>query len=248
MPRGIRWLLSVSVGAGVVAGLSRAPEALARVDAFRVHEVRLEGAHFLTYSEALHAASVPPGASIWDDPDPLEERLARHPLVLSARVRRHFPDALVLEVQERTPVALVPTPALVAVDATGRALPLDPAVHRLDLPLINPRRRPLVADSRILPAELRVVARELGRLSHAEPQFAARVSEVRWTGGGLAARLGEPRIDVLFRPPLASLRLKEAMRALADAQGRWPEREPRTVDLRFADQVVVGYRSSFATE
>lgn len=248
MHRRGRWLLACLVVTGVAAALARAREALADVDAFRVREIRLEGARFLTYREALRAASVPPGANVWDEFEAVEERLARHPLVLSARVHRRLPNTLVLEVRERTPVALVATPALVAVDENGRSLPVDPAIHRLDLPLIEARPRTLDGDTRLLPARLRAVARELGRLSAAEPQFSARISEARWAAGAIAARLSEPSVEVLFRPPLGPERLEEAMRAFTDARGRWPERNPRTLDLRFADQVVLGYRSSLATE
>lgn len=248
MHRGLRFLLALLATVALAAGTARVPEALARVDAFRVREIRLEGARFLTYRDAVSTVDVASDATVWDDPDPLEERLRGHPLVLKARVRRRLPDGLVLEVEERTPVALVPTPTLVPVDASGRALPVDPAIHRLDLPLVHPRRPALRGESRLLPAQLRLVARELGRLSEAEPQLTARISEVRLAGGALEFRLTEPRVELLFHPPLASDRLRRGLRALREARERWPGREPRAVDLRFADQVVVSFHPHAVTD
>lgn len=246
--RGIGFLVALLLSVGVAAGLARVPDALAHVEAFQVRELRLEGARFLTYQEALRAASVPSGASVWDDLEPLEARLGSHPLVLKARIRRRLPDALVLEVEEREPVALVPTPALVPVDASGRALPVDPAVHRLDLPLIRSGGPALSGQNRLLPARLRVAARELGRLLAAEPQFAARISEVRWADGALAFRLADPSVDLVAHPPLASARLREGFRALSEARDRWPGRDPERLDLRFADQVVVSFHPRTLTD
>lgn len=248
MHRSIGFLLILLVTVAAAAGLARAPDLLTRMDAFQIREVRLEGARFLTYQEALRTVAVPPGASVWGDLEILEERLRRHPLVLNARVGRRLPDALVLEVEERDPVALVPTPALVPVDAGGRALPVDPAAHRLDLPLIHPRRRALGGGNRLLPAQLRAVARELGRLSAAEPQLTARISEVRWAEGAVALRLTDPSVDLLFHPPLAPVRLRDGLRALSETRDRWPERDPELLDLRFADQVVVSFHSRTFTD
>ncbi|HSR42630.1 MAG TPA: FtsQ-type POTRA domain-containing protein, partial [Longimicrobiales bacterium] len=160
MGRAVRPLPALAAAGVLALVVARVPEALAGVDAFRVKEIRLEGHRFLTHEEAVRALSVSSGSSLWDDLEPLEERLRGHPLVRDARIRRRLPSTLILEVEERAPVALVPTPDLVPVDASGGTLPLDPAVHRLDLPLVHPFRERGRPDSRLAPDELRSLARE----------------------------------------------------------------------------------------
>ena len=241
MKAGLRFGAVLILAAGLAAGLTRVPEALAHVEAFRVRTIDVEGHRFLTYQDALRAASVPPEASVWDDLETVEERLRGHPLVLEARVRRRLPATLVLEVRERDPVALLPTPSLVPVDATGRMLPVDPAAHRLDLPLVDPFPVPARKAGRLTPGELRTVAETIGRLARTEPQLTPRISEVRWLAGDLEARLTGPEVVLLFPPSASSGRLREGLVALSDARERWPDRTPRAVDLRFVDQVVVRY-------
>src|SRR6185436_6494915 len=99
---------------------------LAHLDFFRVRRIELQGASHLSVEEAEEAVAIPQGSSVWDDPSEWEARLARHPLVREAHVERRLPRTLVLVVTERDPVALLPTPMLVPVDAEGRVLPLDP--------------------------------------------------------------------------------------------------------------------------
>ena len=50
--------------------------------------------------------------------------------------------------------------------------------------------------------------------------------------------------NLRFRAPVAQVRLKEALAVIADAADRNGGRLPATVDLRFADQVVVRWSRS----
>lgn len=238
----LRVLLTV---AGVVAlgGVaSRVPDTLAQMDLFEIRTVRVEGARWLTDEEAARTLALPAGTNLWEDPTPWAERIREHPLVAEVRVRRRIPGTLVLKVVERQPVALLPTPALEPVDPEGHRLPIDPVVHRLDLPLLRPQVEGGREDRVLTPARLRVLAGELSRLSQAEPDFLASVSEVAMDeAGDLMARLASPAITVRFRVPLASWRLQEGWVVLDDALRRRPGVPVRTLDLRFADQVVVHF-------
>jgi len=51
-------------------------------------------------------------------------RLRAHPLIRAVEVSRRLPGTLVVEVEERVPVGLVPTPTLQPVDRDGHRLPL----------------------------------------------------------------------------------------------------------------------------
>lgn len=246
--RWIRVLAAVSavaiVGAAAI-GVSRVPRLLAGMEVFRAREFSMENARFVTVDEALQWARIPAGASVWDDPTAWEERLLRHPLVEAVEIRRDLPRGLVFRVRETTPVALVPRPTLEPVDARGRLLPVDPSLHRLDLPVIRPA---VEGDGRELgPEELKSAARELGRLRSADPRFVSSISSVTvGARGDLTVTLAEPRVDLRFRPPVAALRLQEGMQALGHASSRGEGRVVRTVDLRYEDQVVVRVAGSIA--
>lgn len=239
MPRAVGLAL---LGAGLVTLVgvgAMVPRALAEMEVFQVQGVRLEGARFLTLEDALNRLDLPENASVWDDPEPWLGGLLAHPLVVAVDVRRDLPDSLVLLVTENQPVALVPTPTLEPVDADGRSLPIDPSRHRLDLPLLWAGGTP---SEGVDPGRVRLLARELQRLGVADAAFASRVSEIEWGGRGDAvARWGETGLAIHFRLPLPVGRLRQAMAVLGDATTRFPERRPRAVDLRYAEQVVIRF-------
>jgi cell division septal protein FtsQ len=243
MRRGTGLFVLVVMTAILALGTTHGPEALADAELFRVTRVNVEGARYLSEAEALETARVPTDASLWVDTGPMLDRLRGHPLVREVRVRRRLPGTLVLEVVERQPVALLPMPTLRPVDRDGRLLPIDPALHRLDLPLLEARSG--AGASSLSPAELRTLAGELDRLEALDPLVLASVSDAAigpW--GEVVLRLAEPRVTFLYSPPLNPTRLRQGLLALADALERSPDRPPTTVDLRFADQVVVGVPSS----
>jgi cell division septal protein FtsQ len=229
-------LVSVTTAGTLAIGIGQAPELLAGIELFRVEEVEVEGARFLDRGQAVAWAAFPPGLSVWDDLGPAEARLEAHPLVLEARIRRKLPRTLVVHLREREPVALYPTPVLVPVDGEGRRLPIDPAAHRLDLPLLvrGPESRALDQQA------LRTLAGEVVRLGSLEPRLAASLSDLAldpW--GDVELRLAAPPVVLRYRPPLTPARLREGLQVLADARERTPDRPLVSVDLRFADQVVV---------
>lgn len=236
-----RWLtfvfvlaLAVAVG-GVV---SRIPEALAEVDAFRVTEIRLRGARFLSEEEATKALALSANASVWDDTGVLETRLAEHPLVREVTIYRRFPSALLVKVVEEEPVALFPTPTLEPVDEAGRILPIDPAFHKLDLPIMASAEKD--GPGSLTPAGRRILAEEISRLAQGDPEFHDRISDFALNArGDVRARISDSSVTLYFRPGLPSSRIQTGLRVLADAQSRFGERAVADLDLRFDDQVIV---------
>ncbi len=238
MKRGLGFLLVTTLAVALAALASRLPEAMARMDTFRVREVRLEGNRFLSREEALAAVAVAPGSSVWDDLEVWRDRLANHPLVREARVRRVFPGTLVLEVVEREPVALISAPALEPVDALGRTLPIDPSEHRLDLPLLTPWGP--AGASALTPSQRRILAEEVARLARVDPWLLSRISELSLDRrGDLRARIWDPDVTLLLPPGLPSRRIREGFTVLADAGERFEGQAAMDLDLRYQDQVVV---------
>jgi cell division septal protein FtsQ len=232
------FLLMVALALGVAELTNRAPSVLAKMEVFRVTAVDLQGNRFLTEEEVVTILALPPLASVWDDRGALEEKLGKHPLVRWVRVGRRFPGTLLVSVQEKAPVALVPNPTLEPVDAAGAFLPIDPAAYRLDLPLITLGDRERVEG--LSAAERNLVAAEIARLAQGDPDFLARVSEVSLEQRGeLRAELFDPPMELFFRPNLPSRRIQEGLRVLGDARDRFQGTEIAGLDLRYEDQVVV---------
>jgi len=225
------------VAAGAIALFAvRVPDALARVELFRVADVEVEEARYLTEAEIRDALALGREASVWDDPAAWEERLVDLPMVLGAEVGRRLPSTLVVRLEERVPVALVDGPPLEPVDAEGASLPLDPSRHRLDLPLL---RVPDGADGDRVSVR-RALAAEVARLREINPDFASSLSEIVWLGEGeVWASWGRDEMGLRYRAPLSPRRLHEIRAVLADHAARWPGRRVELLDLRFDGQVVL---------
>jgi cell division septal protein FtsQ len=140
MPR-VSWRVLAWVGAlmTVMVLWMTAPLALRRMAFFRVRQVELIGIRYLDADRVLTALRLPAGASVFDDPEVLAERLRTLDGVADVAVSRRPPGSLKVIVREVEPVALVMNDrgALQPVDAAGRVLPYDLA--SLDLPVVQAR-------------------------------------------------------------------------------------------------------------
>jgi hypothetical protein len=233
-------ILLTTAGLGAVA-IWGGPtlESIRAWDTFRVSDVQVKGIHYLTEEAVVELLDLTPETSVWSDTEVWTERVLAHPLVHTAKVRRRLPDGLTVELTEREPIALAPTPTLEPIDAEGYRLPLDPAAYRLDLPVIYTSRRP-PEGARLVPEDVRRLADEVRHLMASDTAFLQRVSSVAWTDrGSIIVSWTEPPVDFLMPTHAPAARLREGLGALADAASKTPDRMPTTVDLRFEDQVVV---------
>lgn len=234
-------VLALVVAGAAAFGASRVPDALSRMEFFRVRGLDIRGAQFLSPGEVQDLLALPPTASVVQDVKEWEVRLREHPLVLEARIERRLPDSLRIVIRERVPVAFYPMTTLEPVDEEGQVLPIDPARFALDLPVLSSEVEGRSGEL-LTPAQLRALSREAARLAQVQPRFMARVSELALAPGDqVVARLTDPAVEVWFRAPASSLRIRQAMDALEDARVRFPDRAITTVDLRFDEQVVVRF-------
>ncbi|MGC8908199.1 MAG: cell division protein FtsQ/DivIB [Desulfomonilaceae bacterium] len=105
---------------------------------FNLREVEVVGNRRLSRAEVVEASGMESGINLLTvDLRAIAERLRRHPWVRSAAVYRRFPGRIVLEIEERTPRAILAANKLYYVDEQAefftRLLPGDP-VH---LPLFT---------------------------------------------------------------------------------------------------------------
>ena len=241
MRRELRILLITSLLGATWAWGGELLVAGSKMEMFRIDEgdIDIHGLRYLTRETVLQAMELTPETSVWSDTDLWVTDLGALPLVRSANVVRQLPHTIIVSLLERQPVALVPTPTLEPVDGDGILLPLDPTSHRLDLPILE-TEYPFVEGRRIMPSRTRVLASEVNRLMQADTAFLQMLSEVRWgKDSSLVARWSKPDVDFLLPFGLSAKRLREGLIVLAHAINRTPHDLPKSVDLRFADLVVV---------
>jgi len=139
-------------------------------------------------------------------------------------------------VAQPTPVGLIASPLVMAVDRRGDMLPVDPGDPVLDLPVLRvmtPRADAFWGT--------RVLARDVARMAEAAPEVFAVISEARLGDRDVTLLLGDSEVRVRYQPPITEMRLRQAIFALNDAVARL-DATPREIDIRFADQVVVRTR------
>jgi cell division protein FtsQ len=204
---------------------------LRQLDFFRVRRVEIDGARYVSPDEIVSRLRIDTTVSLFDDVGPLEKRVRQHPSVRDVRIDRKLPGTLLVRITENMPVAFVQAASgLVAVDAAGRSLPVDPATADVDLPVLA------VRDTLIL--------RVLGEVRERAPALFARIGEVRRYPRGssffLLFRLTESPTnlahDVLALGDVSADRLSDIVPVEQDLARR--ALRATELDLRFRDQVI----------
>ena len=195
---------------------------------FRVRRVEIVGVRYVAPSDILARLRVDTTHSVWDDPTPLEQRVAAHPQVGNVSISRKLPGTLVVNVVENLPIAMVSTErGMLIFDERGRQLPLDPSRVGVDLPIAARRDTALFG--------------LLARVRAQRPGIFARLSDV--------TRVGDREVMIHFAtspvggtlPVRAMLdvtpeRLAEIFPVEADLARR--QARVAELDLRFRDQVI----------
>ncbi len=87
---------------------------------FSVREIQVRGADKVSGDEVIAMAGLRRGMSIWSiDLAAIEKKIGRHPWVRRVSVRREFPRRVIIDVEERTPKAIVAMRKLYYVDSDG---------------------------------------------------------------------------------------------------------------------------------
>ena len=222
MTRGIKLTLAGVVALLVLGSPFWGPLLFRRMAFFHVRRIEILGTRYLAPSDILDRLHVDTTVSVWDATAPLESRLESDPEIERATIRGKLPGTLVVQVTERTPVALVPADGGFRVyDARGIPLPIDPARVTIDAPVLLQR------DTALL--------RLLGAMRDRMPSLYARVTTIqRVAGGELLIQLPTQPVRTMQDVTLERLADVEPVEAdLLHKQLRVAE-----IDLRFRDQVI----------
>jgi cell division protein FtsQ len=225
-PRWARWQLALGAVLllAILASPLWGPKLLRQFAFFRVRKIEILGARYTPAAEVLQRLHVDTMRSVWDPLGPLVQRVQTHPQVERVVVTRKLPGTLVVELTERRPVALVPSPdGLRAVDERGRALPLDPSRTPVDAPVVNATSRDTA------------VYHLLGAMLREAPRLYARISSITRTGNDeILLRVADLNVRAMTSVTLARLSdIEPIERDLAQRQLR-----PVELDLRYRDQVI----------
>jgi cell division septal protein FtsQ len=235
-----RWL-RVALLAVLVTGLAAAaPLALRTTGSFRIEHVEVRGTHYMTPEAVLAASGIGARATVFDDPSAWRERLRAHPMIADVAIERRVPSTIVLHVTEAEPIAYARTPELVAIDGEAHALPFDPALAALDLPVLGMLSRP-ASNGRFADHATVALAAAVATIRAHEPQLAGWVSELApAAGGGIRLTLrGPSRAVVLLPTTLTAERLRELRLTLADLGQRGELGDVTRIEARYSDQIVV---------
>jgi cell division protein FtsQ len=216
---------SVAVGGLVMLGSIAAfsPWALRHVSFFRVRQVELVGVEHHSPSRLLAALDIASDRNLFESLEEIEDRAAALPGVVTAKAKRRMPGTLTIVVEERVPVAFVPTSTgLLALDAEAHPLTYDPTESGLDLPIVQG------ADS--------VLARVLGIVRTADSMLYEHVEAARLEGDdAVILELGPKEVILRREPTLDEIRAVGLVRRHLTATGR-PYDE---LDVRFEGRVIV---------
>jgi cell division protein FtsQ len=105
---------------------------------FSVREIQVRGADKVSGNEIVTIAGLRQGMSIWRvELDHIEKKIARHPWVRRVLVRREFPSRIIIDVEERTPKAIVALRKLYYVDSDGAVFKEVAPGENVKFPLVT---------------------------------------------------------------------------------------------------------------
>ena len=217
----------ILIGVGLVVGAWLIlPRLLRHAGFFRVRQIELVGVRYSAPAAVIGALHLTLGASVFDDPDALAERVRALPGIADARVVRRLPGALKVIVREVEPVALVPGTdggPLTVVDGGGHALPYDPSRVPVDLPVAA------TADSGLVGV--------LALVQSVDPTLFEEITAARASRGDVVLQLGAPSRRVLMARDAGPEIIRAVVLVANDLAAR--SRPYAELDARYAGQIVV---------
>jgi len=213
-----------------------------------VSGVRIEGLRIVPSEEIFHLAAVPMEKQLYDVKlSEVRDRVRQNPFVKDVAVHRDPPDRILIQVEERVPQAVVAAGRMFYVDAEGMLMPVIRSENAFDLPVITGAAEVQQCEigthlthPAIREALLLVMAAQ--RLDDA---LYRRISEVHiepsgdlllyTADGGVPVVVGRGDITTKLE------RFDAFWTAVVTSRGA---QTLASVDLRFADQVVVRWTTN----
>jgi cell division protein FtsQ len=206
---------------------------------FSVREIQVRGADKVSGDEVIAMAGLRRGMSIWSiDLAAIEGKIGGHPWVRRVHARREFPRRLIVDVEERTPKAIVALRKLYYVDSDGVLFKEVAPGEDVKFPLLTGLRpEQLTAPD---PATRRRI-KDAIRLSELMVQRSHSLSEIHFASpDGLVVYTTAYPIALRLGWGNWSEKLDRMERLLALWKGH--EERLASLDMNFRDQVVARLR------
>jgi hypothetical protein len=199
------------------------PLLLRHVSFFRLRQIELVGVANHSPTQFLKALDIERDRNIFESLSDIEEKAEGLSGVVAAKAKRRMPGTLTIVVEERLPVAFVPTSTgLLAIDAGANPLTYDPTVSDLDLPLVQS------ADT--------ALARVLAAVCAVDSTLYGHVETARFRGDdAVILELGTAAVILRREPTIEDIKAVGLVRRHLTATGR-PYDE---LDVRFEGRVIV---------
>jgi cell division septal protein FtsQ len=147
---------------------------------FSVREIQVRGGDKISGNEIVTIAGLRQGMSIWKiELAGIEKKIASHPWVRRVSVRREFPSRIIIDVEERTPKAIVAVRKLYYVDSDGAVFKEVAPGENVKFPLLTGLRAEDVMAAN--PATRRRI-RDAMRLAELMAQRSHSLSEIHFDG------------------------------------------------------------------
>jgi cell division protein FtsQ len=206
---------------------------------FSVREIQVRGGEKVGGSEIVAMAGLKHGMNMWKvEPAAIEQKIARHPWVHRVVVRREFPRRVVIEVEERTPKAIVAMGKLYYVDSDGVVFKDVGPGENVNFPLLTGLRSEQLASSN--PA-IRQKIQDAMRLGELMTQDSHTLSEIHFDASD--------RVVLYTTSYPVALHMgwgdwNDKVKRLDRVLGLWKGHEDRlsSLDVSFRDQVVARIR------
>jgi len=199
----------------------------------RIRKVEITGLKRTSSREVHQAARLPRDGNLMNLPlDSVAARINQLPSVKEARVFRRLPGRLVIDVEERCPLAAIAQGDLILVDEEGRTFKQGRAREVVDVPFLSGEVKPGSAGFK----------RALGLLLHLRedyPTVYQHLGEVSIIGKKLRVRLRDGGAEIRGADIMNPAVLSNLEMFLTQAGTELPV-DMEYVDMRFPGMVITG--------
>jgi len=206
---------------------------------FAVREIQVRGGAKVGGREVVAMAGLRHGMNIWKiDPVAIEKKIVRHPWVRRVLVRREFPHRVLIEVEERTPKAIIAAGKLYYVDGEGVVFKEVGEGEKVNFPILTGLRSADLVTSD--PVTRQKISDAL-RLSDLMTKDTHALSEIHFDASD---RLVVYTVNFPVALHMGWGNWEEKLRRLDRVLTLWKDKEKRLVslDVSFHDQVVARLR------
>jgi cell division protein FtsQ len=218
----------------------------------RVRVVEVEGNTIVPSAEILNLAEIPKNIRLVDvDIAGVRRRVQQNPFVRTVSVNREGPAGIMIDLEERVPLAALAAEQLLYIDDEGYVLPAMKSEQMFDLPVLTgalppadckPGRR--ITKPAVMEAlDLLLLSREVGE------ELYRGISEIAIReDGDLVVYTSDSGVPVMVGRGDLPMKLAKFDGFWREIVSRRGPQQLQYVDLRFEDQVVARWNGSSAQQ